>query len=210
MTMKMHNQSILLALALLVVGACATVPTGPSVMVLPPPGKPFDQFQAEDAMCRQWARQQIGLSPQETINQNVATGAVAGTAIGAGVGAAIGSASHQGPEGALIGAAGGLLVGTSAGANAGRVYGGEAQRRYDIAYEQCMYANGNIIPGMRSVYPRQRMLPPPPPSGVQPAPPESLQPPVEPPSAPPSGVQPAPPESEPLQPPMAPPPAPPQ
>jgi len=185
-TMKMHSQSIILALTLLVVGGCATVPTGPSVMVLPPPGKPFEQFQVEDATCRQWARQQIGLSPQETINQNAATGAVVGTAIGAGLGAAIGAASGRAGAGAAIGAGSGLLVGTASGANAGQVYGAEAQRRYDIAYEQCMYANGNIIPGMRRVSRRQRTLPPPPPpSGVQSAPPESLQTPMSPPPPPP-------------------------
>src|SRR5439155_608408 len=39
----------------LLLGACATVPTGPSMMVLPGTGKPFDQFQADDAACRQWA-----------------------------------------------------------------------------------------------------------------------------------------------------------
>ncbi len=180
--MKMRSRSILLVLILLVVGACATVPTGPSVMVLPPLGKPFDQFQAEDATCRQWARQQIGLSPQETINQNAATGAVIGTAIGAGLGAAIGAASGRAGAGAAIGAGSGLLVGTTSGANAGQVYGREAQRRYDIAYQQCMYANGNIIPGMRSVSRSQRTLPPPPPpSGVDSAPPEPLQPPIAPP-----------------------------
>ena len=196
--MKMSSHGILLALTLLVVGACATVPTGPSVMVLPPPGKPFDQFQAEDATCRQWARQQIGLSPQETINQNAATGAVLGTAIGAGLGAAIGATSGRAGAGAAIGAGSGLLVGTTSGASAGQIYGQEAQRRYDIAYEQCMYANGNIIPGMRGVSRRQSTLPPPPPpSGVESAP-----------LPPPSGAESAPPE--PSQPPIAPSAAPPQ
>ena len=31
-------------------GACATVPTGPSVMVLPGSGKSFEQFQVDDAV----------------------------------------------------------------------------------------------------------------------------------------------------------------
>ena len=44
-------------------GACATVPTGPSVMVLPGGGKSFEQFQADDAICRQWAYQQTGTTP---------------------------------------------------------------------------------------------------------------------------------------------------
>jgi hypothetical protein len=51
--MKTYPRITVLSLALLAVGACATVPTGPSVMVLPPTGKPFEEFQADDAMCRQ-------------------------------------------------------------------------------------------------------------------------------------------------------------
>ena len=78
-----------------VIGGCATLPTGPSVMVLPAHGKSFEQFQSDDALCRQWARQQIGMSPQETVNQNAVTGAAVGTAVGAGLGAAIGAASGQ-------------------------------------------------------------------------------------------------------------------
>jgi hypothetical protein len=163
---------IFLLLALLVIGGCATIPTGPSVMVLPPPEKPFEVFQAEDAVCKQWAAQQIGLSPQETVNQNTVTGAVAGTVIGAGLGAAIGSTSGDMGAGAAIGAASGLLLGTAAGADSARFYGWEAQRRYDIAYMQCMYAKGNQIPGVvtrtRSI---QRIPPPPPPPGSGYAPP---------------------------------------
>jgi hypothetical protein len=149
-------------LVLLTLAGCATVPSGPSVRVMPTPGKSFEQFRAEDATCRQWAGQQTGMTPQETINQNAVTGAAVGTAIGAGVGAAIGAASGHPGTGAAIGAGSGLLVGTANGANAGQVYGWEAQRRYDIAYEQCMYAKGNQIPGM--VIRRSRRIAPPPPT----------------------------------------------
>ena len=161
-------------LVLVTVGGCATLPTGPSVMVLPPANKPFEEFQAEDAICRQWADQHLGLSPQQTVNQNTAAGAIGGTLIGAGLGAAIGAATGGAGAGigAAIGAGSGLLVGTAAGANAGQVYGWEAQRRYDMAYQQCMYANGNLIPGVvtrtRSI---QRVPPPPPPPGYSSAPP---------------------------------------
>jgi hypothetical protein len=172
--MKTLSRGILVGLILIVLGGCATVPSGPSVMVLPGPGKPFDQFQAEDGMCRQWASQRIGLSPQETVNQNTVTGAAVGTAVGAGVGAALGAASGNAGSGAAIGAGTGLLVGTASGASAGQVYGYEAQHRYDIAYQQCMYANGNLIPGVRRVR-TQRPLPPPPP-GLEPAPSHSSQP----------------------------------
>lgn len=168
---NMINITIFLSLALLTVAGCATVPSGPSVLVLPPPEKPFEVFQAEDVICRQWAAQQIGQSPQETINQNTATGAIAGTIIGAVLGAAIGSISGDVGAGAAIGGASGLFFGTAAGAESARVYGWEAQRRYDIAYVQCMYAKGNQIPGMVTRTRSIRKIPPPPPPGSGYAPP---------------------------------------
>jgi hypothetical protein len=65
--------------------------------------------------------------------------------------------------GAAIGAGSGLLTGTASGAEAGRVYGWQAQRQYDIAYQQCMYAKGNQLPGApRKAYNSRRMPPPPP------------------------------------------------
>jgi hypothetical protein len=165
--------SILFVITLLLVGlsGCATVPTGPSVAVFPAPGKPFEQFQADDAVCRQWAAQQIGVTPQETVNQNTATGAVAGTVIGGGLGAAIGSAGGHVGTGAAIGAGTGLIFGTLAGSDRGYYYGRSVQRRYDIAYQQCMYAKGNQIPGIvkpaRRAYKR---IPPPPPPNLENAP----------------------------------------
>ena len=147
--------------ALLAAGGCATMPTGPSVRVLPAPGKSFEQFQADDAICRQWAER--GANPQETANQNTATGAAVGTVLGAGVGAAIGAASGNPGAGAAIGAGSGLLVGTASGASSGQAYGNEAQRRYDNTYVQCMYAKGNQVPGTVRRARRYRAAPPPPP-----------------------------------------------
>ena len=162
--MKKRLSSIISSLALLAVTGCATLPEGPSVRVLPGEGKPFEQFQADDAVCRQWAGQSIGISAQDTVNMNAASGAVIGTAVGAGLGAAIGAASGHPGAGAAIGAGSGLLVGTANGANAGNVYGGEAQRRYDNYYVQCMYAKGNQVPGTVRGYRPHRSAPPPPPN----------------------------------------------
>ncbi|MDD2309253.1 MAG: hypothetical protein PHH91_06690 [Desulfuromonadaceae bacterium] len=159
-------------LLLLVLSSCATLPTGPSVRVLPAEGKSFDTFRAEDAICRQWAEQHLGMSAQETYESNVATGAVTGTAMGAGLGAAIGSASGRAGGGALVGAATGLLLGTASGSEAGQVYGREAQRRYDNTYVQCMYTYGNQVPGY---HPRIAVAAPPPPPTTAPA--EELVPP---------------------------------
>jgi hypothetical protein len=167
----MRKLTPFLFLALL--GGCATLPTGPSVNVLPTPGKSFETFLTEDATCRQWAERQLGTPTQQTYDTNVATGAVAGTAIGAGLGAAIGSASGHAGAGAVIGAASGLLFGSAAGSDAGQVYGREAQRRYDNAYVQCMYSYGNQTPGSRrlaSTTPPVAVAPPPPPPAVSPEP----------------------------------------
>jgi hypothetical protein len=155
------QKSMLSGLALLVVSGCVYMPTGPSVMVLPGSGKSFEQFQVDDAVCRQWAGGQAGMSTQQTVEQNVAASSVTGTLIGAGLGAAVGAAFGDPGIGAGIGAASGLLVGSSEGARAGQTYGWEAQRRYDIAYQQCMYAKGNQIPGVAQRTRTIRSMPPP-------------------------------------------------
>ena len=174
----------LMGVAVLLVGGCATVPTGPSVMVLPSPSKPFEQFQVDDGACRQWAAQQIGAPPGEPINQNAAIGATVGTLVGAGLGAAIGAAAGNPALGAAIGAGTGLVGGAASGANADWASGWEAQRRYDFAYQQCMYAKGNQIPGVVRQAPRQYRVPPPPP------PPPGYAPP---PASPPANLPPPPP-----------------
>jgi len=158
-------QRQMVVVALVVLGGCATVPSGPNVLVLPTAGKPFEQFQVEDATCRQWAEQQIGMSAQDTVNQNTATSAAVGTAIGAGAGALLGAASGNVGAGAAIGAGSGLLMGTAAGSGAGQAYGSDAQQKYDYAYVQCMYAKGNQIPGQVHRYRLRRVSPSfPPPS----------------------------------------------
>ena len=163
--MSAQAKILIPVLFLVVLGGCVTMPTGPSVMVLPAPGKTFEQFQVDDAICRQWAGQQIGMPPQEIANQNAISGAAVGTVLGAGVGAAIGAATGNPGAGAAIGAGSGLVLGTASGADAGQMSGWEAQRRYDNAYQQCMYAKGNQIPGTTVTRTRRVMTPPPPPPG---------------------------------------------
>src|SRR2546427_7594700 len=111
-------------------GACATVPLGPSVMVLPGTGKSFDQFQADDAVCRQWASVQTGTTPQQAAGSSTAKSGVLGTLLGAGLGAAIGAATGHPGVGAAVGAGGGLLAGTSGGGPAGGG-GGPPERQRD-------------------------------------------------------------------------------
>lgn len=157
---------IMMSAIVLTVTGCATMPTGPSIMVLPAQGKPFTQFQVEDTNCRKWAEQSIGISPQEAQTQNTVGGAAIGTLAGAGVGALLGSASGHAGAGAAIGAGTGLLMGTAIGASSGQISGAEAQRRYDIAYAQCMTSNGNQVINMVPVRRRRVIVVPPPPPPV--------------------------------------------
>lgn len=160
------RRCLILCLAVVVLGGCATIPTGPSVMVLPERDKPFETFQSDDAVCRQWAMQQIQVSPNEIVNKNLAGGAAIGTVMGAGLGAAIGAASGKPATGAAIGAGSGLVTGTAVASGPAHAAGWEAQRRYDNAYQQCMYAKGYQIPGFAAAPPkRTRWIPPPPPPG---------------------------------------------
>ncbi|MBL8481900.1 MAG: hypothetical protein JNJ60_06890 [Rhodocyclaceae bacterium] len=74
--------------AALMLAACAGLPTEPDVIALPGSGKSLEQFRADDARCRDYAK--------------------------------------PAPEGK------------------GNYF--DAQRRYDIAYTQCMYAAGHRVP----------------------------------------------------------------
>jgi hypothetical protein len=183
--------------------ACATVPTGPSVMVLPGQGKNFDQFQADDSTCRQWAFQQTGTTTGNASAGSTVTGAAIGTAVGAAAGAALGAAAGNPAIGAAAGAGVGLLGGTVAGATAGVDAGSTTQRRFDMTYMQCMYAKGNQIPMTRGALPASYSVParqntsvhvppppagpppPPPPAGASPPPPPAGAPPPPPPPPPP-------------------------
>ncbi len=142
--------------------ACATVPTGPSISVLPGPGKPFETFQADDAVCRQWAHTQIGgAAPGQAAGQSTAGGAAIGGLVGAGLGAAIGAATGNVGAGAAIGGATGVVGGAAMGSDQGAATGYDLQRRYDIAYGQCMYAKGNQVPTYRQPAPVRVYAPPP-------------------------------------------------
>lgn len=132
--------------------ACVAQPMGPTVMVLPAPYKPFDVFAQDQAVCKDYASAQVAGGAETAQGQAVGAAAV-GTALGAGLGAAAG-----GGRGAAVGAGTGAIAGTAVGAGtAGRAQM-SLQQRYDMAYEQCMYAKGNQVPGFPPAVP-----PPPPP-----------------------------------------------
>ncbi len=101
------RSGILSAAAALLLTACATVPTGPSVTVLPGNGKSFEQFQADDAACRQWAAQQTGTTAKRASTESTVTGAAIGTVVGAAVGTTAGAAAGNPAVGAAVGAGAG-------------------------------------------------------------------------------------------------------
>jgi outer membrane lipoprotein SlyB len=179
-----RTQWMPLLLMVIAASGCATIPPGPSVMVMPGQGKPFETFQADDSTCRQWAQTQAGWQANETVNQNLAGGAVAGGLLGAAAGALIGAASGNVGPGAAIGAGAGLLAGTAMAHNQAYGSGWEVQRRYDNAYQQCMYAKGNQIPATEPMPTRSRYIPPPPPPRLysSSAPMPALSPPPPPPA----------------------------
>lgn len=117
-------------------------PNEPSVMVLPGTGKSFEEFQADNNVCKQFAFGQVaGRSPEAT---GVGSG-VRSAALGTILGAAAGTVA-DGSRGASAGAGAGLALGGLAGASAAETSGSRLQRRYDIGYQQCMYAKGHRIP----------------------------------------------------------------
>ena len=138
---KIVKPSLVCVAAVAVLAGCATVPTGPSQMVLPGAGKNFDQFRGDDAECRQYAAYQVSASPTGGSVDPAVRNAAIGTAVGAAAGAVMG-----GHQGAGIGAGAGLLLGTATGASAAQNSNYQSQRNYDNAYVQCMYAKGHQVP----------------------------------------------------------------
>jgi hypothetical protein len=196
MTTNPRARVWLVAIALLAVPAvgCVTLPTGPSVMVLPGSRTSFEQFQVDDQSCRGYALAQSGVTTDEAQANSGVTSAAVGTAVGAAAGVAIGAATGNPGAGAAIGAASGLLFGSAVGADRAQAAAVIVQQRYDSSYIQCMYAKGNQVPiarsALRDASPpprgyerratppsrppsewREEKLPPPPPPGLPPPPP---------------------------------------
>jgi hypothetical protein len=156
--------SILMAAAVL--AACASAPLGPRVAVMPAPNKPFDVFAGEDRICRLYAEQSVGVGQDDPAARRAVEAGLIGTAVGALAGAALG-----GRDGAAVGAGMGLFAGAAAGHSEHRYISYDMQRRYDIAYQQCMYAKGNQVPGYYYQPPAAKAPPPPPPPSAPPPPP---------------------------------------
>jgi outer membrane lipoprotein SlyB len=147
--MKHIDPRLASALAVMVsVSACVTPPVAPTIPVAPGPNKTFEAFAAEQSFCQQYATAQTAPQAYAATNQSVAT-ALFTTALGAGLGAAVGGGGWHGNagRGAGIGAAGGAVVGTALGASQAGFAQMSLQQQFDIMYGQCMYAQGNQVPG---------------------------------------------------------------
>ncbi|TCS32605.1 hypothetical protein EDC30_12129 [Paucimonas lemoignei] len=131
-----------MAIAVLLLAACVSMPEGPSVMVLPGTGKNFDQFRADDFECRRYASAQIG---GNGVSAYASDSGVRSAAVGTVLGAAVGAAVNGG-RGAATGAGAGLALGGLSGTGTAQASAYGAQQRYDVAFMQCMYAKGHRIP----------------------------------------------------------------
>jgi len=56
--MSSFSNLIVITMVLIIAG-CASMPSGPNVMVLPGTGKSFDNFRSDDALCEQYALTQV-------------------------------------------------------------------------------------------------------------------------------------------------------
>jgi uncharacterized protein YcfJ len=146
--------------ALALLAGCAMQPVGPTVSVFPAPFKPFEVFEQDQDECEDYASRQVA-GGAEAANRRAVGAAAVGTALGLAVGAATGEGRAS-----TFGAVSGGAIGTAVGAEQSQRAGFSLQRRYDIAYAQCMYAKGNQVPGFQ-----RSVAPPPPPPGTPPPPP---------------------------------------
>ena len=139
--MRLPCRLVVVAAAMAALGGCAVVPTGPSYSAMPGSRKSFDQFQVDDASCRQYAVQATGITPGDAATDAAVGSAVVGTLLGAAVGGIVG-----GGEGARVGAGLGLFTGGAVGAGNAQAASYTAQQRLDSSYYQCMYAQGHKVP----------------------------------------------------------------
>jgi len=170
------KKTALFVFILLGLGACATVPNGPSVLVLQGSNKTFEEFRRDEIVCRDYALQQIGgKSVGKTNDETTLKNAAIGTVVGTVAGAAIGKS-----EGAAVGAGLGLLFGTASGAENGRQARVDSQTMYDNAFIQCMYGSGHRVAMSSSLMPSQERSDLQKPSTTPPPPPPAAPPPASP------------------------------
>jgi len=128
--------------SVMVLSACAQVPMGSTVPVMPGPNTSLAGFQNDQLTCRQFAQQAVADQAQGANLRGLGTAALT-TALGAGLGGAIG-----GGRGAGIGAASGALGGAGLAAVGSSNAQQSIQAQFDNAFAACMFSLGNTVPGM--------------------------------------------------------------
>jgi len=139
-TMKSYAFTALASV--MVLSACAQVPMGSTVPVMPGPNTSLTSFQNDQFTCRQFAQQAVADQAQGANLRGLGTAALT-TALGAGLGGAIG-----GGRGAGIGAASGALGGAGLAAVGSSNAQQSIQAQFDNAFAACMFSLGNTVPGM--------------------------------------------------------------
>lgn len=139
-TLKLRLLAVAAATPFLLV-ACATAPMGPTVQVMPSNSKPFQVFQQDQEMCKQYANSQVA-GQADVANQKAVGSALLGTALGATFGAAVGNRQGAGIFGST-----GAIAGTAAGTASAGAAQLSIQEQYNNSYTQCMYSRGNQVPG---------------------------------------------------------------
>jgi uncharacterized protein YcfJ len=137
---------IALTAASTLLAGCAQTPLGPTVQVMPGPGKSFDTFQTDQSSCKVFAANQVQ-GQAERSNQRAVGAALLTTVLGAGLGAAVGAPWDSAGAGAGAGAAAGAATGAAVGADMSANDQIGIQVQYDNAYSQCMFAKGELVPG---------------------------------------------------------------
>ncbi len=126
-------------LAAVLLSGCATTPMGPTALVMPAQGKPFEVFAQEQEMCKQFAGGEVDGGATMSNLKQLGTMAIS-TALGAGLGASV-----RGRRGAEFGGAVGAIGGGAMAGHGSARDQNTLQGRYDLAYTQCMYSRGNQI-----------------------------------------------------------------
>src|SRR5580658_5043279 len=94
--------------AVIMLSGCVTPPMGPTALVMPGQGKPFEDFAGDQSTCKQFASGEV--SGGATLANLTQFGAVAlTTAVGAGIGGAVANT-----RGAEIGGGAGAIGGFAA------------------------------------------------------------------------------------------------
>jgi hypothetical protein len=114
--------------AAFLLSGCATSPMGPTALVMPASGKPFDVFVQEQAMCKQFAGGEVEGGATMSNLKQLGT-MVVSTALGAGLGASV-----RGRRGAEFGGAVGAIGGSAMAGHGSARDQNSLQGRYDLAY----------------------------------------------------------------------------